>query len=223
MLSPAVPLASLPVPEAHRRPPFSDVAAGLGRLEEAGPDQLSANAVRDDLRWFQTQVRKLEALSARWLAELDRREQRDGGPQGELRRCSTWLADALKLTSNAAYAQVRTARALAGELHLTAAALRRGEISSRHVDVIRQAMEQVGKTCLEPGAVESELVFVAQRKDPSELAQHWKQMRYQADQAAAEEAEEEQRRQSWLSLYRTRWDTYRIEGVRHEAPRDRAG
>src|SRR5262249_30981362 len=144
--------------------------------------------------------------------ELDRREQRDGGPQGELLRCSTWLADALKLTSNAAHAQVRTARALAGELHLTAAAFRRGEISSRHVDVIRQAMEQVGKTCLEPGAVESELVFVAQRKDPFELAQHWKQMRYQADQAAAEEAEEEQRRQSWLSLYRTRWDTYRIEG-----------
>src|SRR5262249_17232573 len=151
-------------------------AAGLERLEEARPEKLSANELRDDLRWFQTHVRRLEALSARWLGELDRREQRDGGPQGELLRCSTWLADALKLTPNAAYAQVRTARALASELHLTAAAFRRGEISSRHVDVIRQAMEQVGKTCLEPGAVESELVFVAQRKDPFELAQHWKQM-----------------------------------------------
>lgn len=210
MLSAQPPLP-VPVPEAHERPPFSDVAQSLATIDEAGPGQLSSAALRDDLRWFAMQQRRLEALSARWLAELDRREEQDG-PEDELRRCTAWLTDALKMTSSAAYAQVRTARALDGELHLTAAALRRGQISGRHVEVIRRAMEQVGKTCLDRGFVESELVFVAQQKDPFELAEHWRQMRYQADQAAAEEAEEELRKQSWLSLYRTQWDTYKIEG-----------
>src|SRR5215467_5746290 len=208
----AIPL-SFKVPEAHERPPFSDVAQGLASIADGGPAHLSSAALRDDLRWFAMQVRALEAMSHRWLAELDRREQEEDGPADrELRHCTRWLCDELKLTSSAAYAQVRTARALDGELRLTAAALRRGEISARHVDVIRRAMEQVPKTCLEPASVESELVVSARQMDPFELEQHWKQIRYEADQVAAEEAEEEQRRQSWLSLRQTWWDTYKIEG-----------
>ena len=208
----AIPL-SFKVPEAHERPPFSDVAQGLASIADGGPAHLSSAALRDDLRWFAMQVRALEAMSHRWLAELDRREQEEDGPADrELRHCTRWLCDELKLTSNAAYAQVRTARALDGELHLTAAALRRGEISARHVEVIRRAMEQAEKTRLERSSVESRLVFAARQMDPFELEQHWKEMRYEADQAAAEEAEEEQRRQSWLSLRQTWWDTYKIEG-----------
>ena len=202
-----------PVPEAHSRPPYSDVCGGIASIDERGPEPLSSAGLRDDMRWFETQQRALEALKARWLAELDRREQREDGPDdGEFRRCAGWLSDELKMTSNAAYAQLRTARALDGELRLTAAALRRGEISARHVDVIRRAMEQVGQTCLAPDQVERELVVAARQMDPFELERHWKQLRYQADQVAAEEAEEEQRRQSWLSLRQTWWDTYRIEG-----------
>jgi hypothetical protein len=53
-----------------------------------------------------------------------------------------------RFPSSAAYAQVRTARALDNEPHLTAGAPRRGEIDARHVEVIRRAMEQVEKTCL---------------------------------------------------------------------------
>jgi hypothetical protein len=83
----------------------------------------------------------------------------------------------LELTSNAAYSQIRTARALDGELRLTAGALRRGEISAQQVVVIRRAMEQVGKTCLDPSSVESELVFAARQKDSFELERHWYQMR----------------------------------------------
>jgi hypothetical protein len=48
--------------------------------------------------------------------------------------------------------------------------------------------------------------------DPFELERRWKQMRYRADQDAAEAAEEEQRQQSWLSLRQTWWGTYKIEG-----------
>jgi Domain of unknown function (DUF222) len=197
-------------PEAHALPPYADVTGGLAALDESGPAQLTPAALRDDLKWFAGQQRALEAMSARWLAELDRRE-----PQSiheDLRAPARWLCDELKLTSNQAYAQIRTARALDGELRLTAGALRRGEISAQHVAVIRRANEQVEKTCLDPVSVESELVFVAKQQDPFELEQHWKQMRYQADREAAEEAEEEQRKQAWLSLRKTWWGNYKIEG-----------
>src|SRR5215469_2762543 len=196
-------------PEAHGRPPFSDVTQGLASIDESGPQQLSSKALRDDMRWFATQQRALEAMSARWLAELDRRER---DPDDDLRGCTAWLRGELRLTSNAAYSQLRTARALDGELRLTAGALRRGEISAQHVVVIRRAMEQVGKTCLDPASVESELVFAARQKDPFELERHWYQMRYQADQEAAQEAEEERRKRAWLSLRQTWWGNYRIEG-----------
>jgi hypothetical protein len=116
------------------------------------------------------------------------------------------------MTSNAAYDQIRTARALDETLRLTAGALRRGEIGAHHVAVIRRAMEQVGKTRLDPAGVESELVFAAKQMDPFALERHWKQLRYQADQEAAVEAEEEQRQRSWLSLRQTWWGTYRVEG-----------
>jgi hypothetical protein len=209
-------LAANPLPfkasEAHERPPFSDVARGLADIDGSGPDQLSSAALRDDLRWFAMQQRALEALSARWLAEADRRDQA-AAPGDELRHTARWLCDELKMTSNAAYAQIRTARALDEELRLTAGALRRGEIGAHHVVVIRRAMEQVGKTRLNAAWVESELVFAAKQMDPFELERHWKQMRYEADQAAAVEAEEEQRQQAWLALRQTWWGTYKIEGV----------
>ena len=200
------------VPEAHERPPFSDVSRGLAEIDSGTPEQLSSKALREDLRWFATQQRALEAMSARWLAELDRRERQAPAPEDDLRACTRWLCDELKMTSNAAYARVRTARALDEKLRLTAGALRRGEIGAQHVAVIRRAMEQVGKTCLDPASVESELVFTAQQRDPFELEQHWQQLRYRADQEAAEEAEEERRKRAWLSLRQTWWGNYRIEG-----------
>jgi hypothetical protein len=199
------------VPEAPKGPAFSDVARGIADIDGGGPEQLSSSALRDDVKWFAMQQRALEALSARWVAELDRRDQAEA-PDDELRHTARWLCDELQMTSNAAYAQIRTARALDEELRLTAGALRRGEIGAHHVAVIRRAMEQVGKTRLNAAWVESELVFAARRMDPFELERHWKQMRYEADQVAAEEAEEEQRRQAWLALRQTWWGTYKIEG-----------
>ncbi|HYW28120.1 MAG TPA: DUF222 domain-containing protein, partial [Terriglobales bacterium] len=203
-------LAADAAPETHARPPFSNVSRGLARIDEGGPEQRSAAGLRDDLRWFATQQRALEAMSARWLAELDRREQT--APEDNLPHCTRWLSEELKLTSNAAYAQLRTARALDGRLRLTAGALRRGEISAQHVSVIRRAMEQVDKTRLDPASVEFQLVAAAREMDPHELERHWYQLRYRADQEAAEEAEEARRKRAWLSLRQTPWGSYRIEG-----------
>src|SRR5215470_4264190 len=194
-------------------PSFASVEEGLAVIHQGGPETLTSKALREDLKWFATQQRCLEAMSARWLAELDRREQlASEGSEDDHQSCARWLSETLKLTPNAAYAQVRTARMLSS-LNWTADALRRGEISAQHVGVIRRAMEQVPRTRLEPSDVEPELVFAARQMDPLNLDRHWQQMRYQADQEAGLEAEEERRGQRWLSLNQIPTGNYRIEGV----------
>ena len=195
-------------------PSFASVEEGLAIIDRGGPENLTSDTLREDLKWFTIQQRALEAMSARWLAELDHREQQASkdDSRDDFFSCSRWLSETLKLTPNAAYAQVRTARMLE-QLPWTAAAFRRGEISSQHVAVIRRAMEQVPKTCLDPSDVEPALVFAARQMDTFNLEQHWQQMRYQADQEAALEAEEERRRQRWLSLRQISTGNYRIEGV----------
>ena len=195
--------------DAYRVPPFSSVEQGIAAIEADGPQRLATDALREDLRWFIHVQRALEAVAARWLAELDRRQP--AAPLEDPSSAGWWLQENLRLTSNAAYAQVRTARQL-DDLPRTAAALRRGELSSQHVSVICRAMEEVRKTCMDPSGVEHELVEAGRRMDPRSLLRHWHQLRYQADQAAGLAAEEERRRRSWLFLRETWSGSYQIEG-----------
>jgi hypothetical protein len=208
------PILSYGDSDGYVPPSFASVEEGLAVIDRGGPENLPSDTLREDLKWFTIQQRALEAMSARWLGELDRREQQASADDtvDDFFSCTRWLSETLKLTPNQAYAQVRTARMLE-QLQRTAGAFRRGQISSQHVAVIRRAMEQVPKTCLDPSDVEPALVFAARQMDPFELDQHWQQMRYQADQEAALEAEGERRRQRWLSLRQISTGNYRIEGV----------
>ena len=194
-----------PAPEAHAQPPFAWVEQGLALIAEAGPQGLSRQRLRQDLLWFAERQRALEAEQARWLAALDRLEE----PAGDGNRW--WLQERLQLTGNAAYARIRTARKLE-ELPRTAAALRSGEIGAEQASLICRYMEQVPKTRLEPGSTESSLLEAARTMDPWSLEQHWQQLRYQADQEAGLQAEEEQHRRRWLNLWQKRSGSYRIEG-----------
>src|SRR5499427_5434138 len=147
-------------------PSFASVEEGLAVIDGGGPENLTSDTLREDLKWFTIQQRTLEAMSARWLGELNRREEQASAhdsADGCFSR-ARWLRETLKLTPNQAYAQVRTARMLE-QLPWTAAAFRRGQISSQHVGVIRRAMEQVAKTCLDPSYVEPALVFAARQMD----------------------------------------------------------
>jgi hypothetical protein len=207
---------STPRPDLSQEAPFSTIEQGIALIDSTGPESRSSRRLRREVEWLVAQQRALEALSARWLAEIDRldevRRQEQVVPDDPflLAPCR-WLQDALNVTSNAAYAQIHTARQLR-HLNRTAAALRRGEIGSQQVSVICRATEESRKTSLELSDVEAELVDAARRMDHVELRRHWCQMRYQADQAAAEEAEEEQRRRRWVRFWKTPFDTYRIEG-----------
>ena len=200
---------SPPGPSAYSHPPFSSVEMGLAQIEAEGPDQLSADSLRDDLEWLSRVQRSVEAMCAIWLAELDRREREAPAPHSS--SCVQWLEDTLHLTPNAAYAQLRTARQLE-HLPRTMPAFRSGELSGQQVSVICQAMGQLHKTRLDPAEVESELVTAAHYLDPWQLHRHWLHLRYQADQEAGLKAEEEQRRRRWLRLLQTWSGGYRLEG-----------
>jgi hypothetical protein len=181
---------------------------GLARLQSDNLRELSS----DDLRARYTQLASLsraaEAMGASCLAEIDRREQLTPDPGSSP---GWWLQESLHLTANTAYALLRTARQLES-LPRVARAFRAGQLSSQQVSVICRAVEEAGRTCLEPAWVEQELVAAGQRKDPLELRRHWAQVRYRADQEAGVEAEREQRERRWLRFWQTPWDTYRIEG-----------
>src|SRR5215472_12306611 len=88
---------------------FASVEEGLAAIDRGGPENLTSDSLREDLKWFTIQQRTLEAMSARWLGELDRREQQ--APADDSRddffSCARWLSETLKLTPNAAYAKVR--------------------------------------------------------------------------------------------------------------------
>src|SRR5215469_8195146 len=155
--------------DSYVPPRFACVEEGLALIDGGGPENLTSDTLREDLKWFTIQQRTLEAMSARWLGELNRREEQASAhdsADGCFSR-ARWLRETLKLTPNQAYAQVRTARMLE-QLPWTAAAFRRGQISSQHVAVIRRAMEQVAKTCLDPSGVEPALVFAARQMDTFE-------------------------------------------------------
>src|SRR5262249_56890754 len=64
-----------PEPDAHCFPPFSNVHVAMDQIDAHGPDQLSADSLRGDLAWLSGVQRAAEAMSARWLAALDRRER----------------------------------------------------------------------------------------------------------------------------------------------------
>jgi hypothetical protein len=184
--------------------PFTDVENGLSAIERRNRRELPTDTLREDIRWLAKMQRSLEAISASWIAELDDRH----GPGDP---CHLWLERALQLTPGAAHARIRTAHQLE-TLPGTAIALRNGEIGGQQAAVICRAMEQVGRTNLDPADVEEQLVDAAQRTDPRELRRQWCQTRYQADREAGEEAEEEQRRRRWAHLRQTYDGGCRLEG-----------
>jgi len=198
-------------PSAYDGPPFSTVEQGLALLDEGGPEHLSVTSLGEDIEWMVRQQRALEAMAARWLAELDRRVE-DRQHDDLLVSCAEWLHDTLHLTHSAAHAQLRTARALETLPH-TAAAFRAGKRSAQQVSVVCQAVDQSAKTSLDAGEVEAAMLDGAEELDPKELLKSWHSLRYQADQEAGLRAEQEQQRHSHLHL-RERWDgAFELEGL----------
>src|SRR5215467_9428422 len=48
---------------------FASVEEGLAAIDRGGPENLTSDTLREDLKWFTIQQRTLEAMSARRLAD----------------------------------------------------------------------------------------------------------------------------------------------------------
>src|SRR5437588_10236178 len=189
-------LMSLAFPEgagSDDSSPFTELERSLARIDSDDLQELSTDELRARYVRLASLSRAAEAIGARCLAEIDRRDQLTPEPGSSP---SWWLQDTLNLTANAAYAQLRTARQLEG-LSETARAFRQGQLSAQHVAIICRAMEDVRRTRLEPAGVEPALVEAGRRMNPLELQRQWGRLRYQADQEAGVEAEREQRERRW--------------------------
>jgi hypothetical protein len=191
-------------------PPYSTVFESLRDIEANRPAARSMDGVRDEVEWFVKLQRYAEAKIAQRLSELDEREVES--PSDEINSNSDWLRSKFRMSSNMAYAQVRTARSLY-ELPATMDALEEGLISSQHASVIGRCLDQTRETNLDPTETEALLLEAARAMDPRELKTYFNQMRYQRDPEAGVAAEEEVHRKQWLRVWKP-WhnDWSRVEG-----------
>jgi hypothetical protein len=192
---------------------FATVEAWLTRSEET-VDDASIHSLRDRLRRYTLIQRRLDALNARCLARMDRLEAET---KSDLPFESTtrWLQSTFQVSSNAAYAQVRTAHALEN-LPATAQALREGKIGAQQAAAICHSVDRAQKTRLEPGSLERNLLGAAATMDAAELKHEYNRLLYRADQEAGVAAEEERYKRRWLNL----WKPSYSEGFKLEAELD---
>jgi hypothetical protein len=179
---------------------FATVEAWLGASEAEIVEEASIHALRDRVRRYTLVQRRLDALNARCLAGMDRLDEE---PQSELRMESTtrWLQSTFQVSSNAAYAQVRTAHTLEN-LPATAQALREGKIGALQAAAICHSVDRVPGTRLEPSSLERNLLRAAATMDAAELRREFTRLQYQADQAAGVAAETELYKRRWLNLWK---------------------
>jgi hypothetical protein len=193
---------------------FATVEAWLAASEGETVEETSIHALRDRVRQQTLIQRRLEALNARCLARMDRleAETKSGLPMESTTR---WLQSTFQVSSNVAYAQVRTAQTLEN-LPATAQALREGKIGAQQAAAICHSVDRAQKTRLELGSLERNLLGAAATMDAAELKHEYNRLLYRADQEAGVAAEEEQYKRRWLNL----WKPSYSEGFKLEAELD---
>jgi hypothetical protein len=194
----------------YKEPPYSTVYEALQAVESSQPVYHSADAIRNEVEWYVKLQRYAEAKIAQRLAELDERELES--PSDEIDSNTDWMRSTFRISSNMAYAQIRTARSLYA-LPATRDALEEGAISSQHAGVISRCIDQAQKAEMDPLETEALLLEAARGLDPGELKDHFSEMRYRASQEAGVAAEEDVRRKSWVRLWKP-WhgEWFRLEG-----------
>lgn len=138
------------------------------------------------LRELSTSMNRLAAVRSGWVRELDRRKayQADGhsSPAG-------WIAEQTGEDRGRASQRVRTAKRLV-DAWRTKAAFDEGGIGERHAAAITRAVEEArrgGASDAECAALEAELVELAGRVGPSEVARHARRRRIASDHDEAAE------------------------------------
>jgi hypothetical protein len=186
---------------AQDRPSTAELGDRLqGVLDEvAGQD---VDALRPDqaaawLKGVQRAINRLESERTRRVRAFD-----GGGDFAPEDATSTaaWLSEHLHLTSNAAYALVRTAKRLE-ETPEAEGAFARGEFGFVHAMIVSRTLEQVRAAAPQQcRQAERFLVEQARSSDASDLSTTALNLRYQLDQDGFLEDENRRRRDRWLHL-----------------------
>lgn len=142
---------------ALSRQPGAEVVSLLAALD---PADLDENGRLLLLRALERQSRWLAALQQRVIVAV---AGRDPGPDGEDWLCHE-VAAALALAPGTAQGRVEVARALAGPLAATAAALARGELTLVHAAVLTEETARLAPAIVTQ--VESAVLAAARRQPP---------------------------------------------------------
>jgi Domain of unknown function (DUF222) len=168
----------------------------VGALGRAAADGLDVNDLTDLLKAAFSQHNRMQAALIGAIGALDQATQK--APDGETTMalsCAEWLSHNLRITSGAAYAQVRLARQLPS-LPATACAFERGEISPQHASVVARSVEMVTTGGGDPCDAELMLLQEARERDPRDLFRWGLSLVHQLapGEMEAEEERREQRR-----------------------------
>src|SRR5262249_27164910 len=87
---------------------FAQIDENLSLIGNEDLDSLSPDELRERSQWLSTLTRTSQAISARYLAEVDRREKAAPTTDPDNTPCA-WLCRSLHISDNAAYSLLRTA------------------------------------------------------------------------------------------------------------------
>src|SRR5438132_3496116 len=182
----------------HTNPDLGDrLRAVLDEVAGQDVDALRPDQAAEWLHDVQRAINRLESERARRVRAFD--AGGDFAPE-DATSTAAWLSEHLHLTSNAAYALVRTARRIE-ETPEAEQAFAHGEFGFVHAMIVSRTLEQVRaaapKQCRQ---AERYLVEQARNSNAADLSSTAQNLRYQLDQDGFLEDENRRRRDRWLHL-----------------------
>jgi hypothetical protein len=177
-----------------------EAVEALDRCAEAG---LSSRELTTLLSTTAAQRNQLDSAFTRLVGCLDETIGLGEDADDPASSCAAFLRDELRMTNNAAWAQVHLARQLR-VFTGTADAFSDGVISSQHAMAITRTLDRIVRDGHRgnnlAGYAEATLLEWAGEHNPTDLLMAGKRLRHEIDPRDLAQEEDEERRRAWLTL-----------------------
>ena len=184
----------------------------VGALRRAASEGLDADELTRILAAAFNGRNQIDAAVSGAVRALDDASQL--APDGALTAglsCPTWISFQLRISSNAAHAQVQLARQLPS-LQVTARAFERGELSAQHASVIARSVDAVTRGGGDRDEAETLMLQEAQHRDPRDLLRYGLGLLHRLAPKEMEAEEERRHRNRFLRLSEAYDGGYDLEG-----------
>jgi Domain of unknown function (DUF222) len=185
---------------SRRSERFAALAAAINDLDREDLDRLTDTTVADDLLALRPLVERLEGQWHKRLAVADARGAAGADQDRRFGSTAGWLRARLRMRRHGATEAVRTARALfCGPLPQTARAVRDGELSVAHAEVLAAGAKDLPDHVA--ADAEPTLLQAARRLDPTGLRRTVAHLRHVADPDGADRQAQRryERRGIWVA------------------------